>query len=117
MHSLDVRSGRMSQAKLWSSSSAFATRAHFRTTTHPAQLLIDNIQLRDEGLYRCRVDFRNSPTRNARVNFTVIEPPERPVILDDRDGLPTKLIEPYNEGSAVSLTCEVTGGEWRSINY
>lgn len=179
----------MAQVKLWSSPTAFASRAYFRTTSHPAQLLVDNIQLRDEGVYRCRVDFRNSPTRNMKINFTVIgtfrsnlslwpratdhewicisngssspsgegeyngnktltgmmllfffflsticainpccccccsfppdvdqsnqtEPPERPVILDKRRGAKTKLIEPYNEGSDVSLTCEVNGGEF-----
>lgn len=62
----------MAQAKLWSSPTAFANRAYFRTTSHPAQLLVDNIQTKDEGLYRCRVDFRNSPTRNMKINFTVI---------------------------------------------
>lgn len=62
----------MDMGKLWSSPTAFANRAYFRTTSHPAQLLIDDIQLKDEGVYRCRADFRNSPTRNMRVNFTVI---------------------------------------------
>lgn len=70
--SFDVRAGNPAQAKLWSSPTAFANRAYFRTTSHPAQLLVDDIQLTDEGVYRCRVDFRNSPTRNMKINFTVI---------------------------------------------
>lgn len=70
--SYDVRTGNTAQAKLWSSPTAFANRAYFRTTSHPAQLLVDDIQLTDEGVYRCRVDFRNSPTRNMKINFTVI---------------------------------------------
>lgn len=41
----------------------------------------------------------------------MVEPPERPVILDARRGVKTKLIEAYNEGSDVTLICEVKGGE------
>lgn len=59
-------------AKLWSSPTMFGARAFFRTVTNPAALVIDDIKLKDEGIYRCRVDFNNSPTRNSRVNFTVI---------------------------------------------
>ena len=70
--SFDVRGRQFGQAKLWSSSQAFGARAYFSSTSHPAQLKIDNIKLTDEGVYRCRVDFRNSPTRNVKVNLTII---------------------------------------------
>uniref|UniRef100_A0A336MDA0 CSON013841 protein n=1 Tax=Culicoides sonorensis TaxID=179676 RepID=A0A336MDA0_CULSO len=110
LYSFDVRGRQFTQAKLWSSPDAFGPRAFFRTASHPAQLLVDDIQMSDEGIYRCRVDFRNSPTRNLKINFTVIIPPERPIIYDARRRDRTKLIEPYNEGSDVALICEVTGG-------
>ena len=70
--SYDMRSRNLAKGRSWSSPTAFADRAIFRPQTHPAQLVIDGTQLGDEGLYRCRVDFLNSPTRNTRINLTVI---------------------------------------------
>lgn len=72
LFSFDVRGRQFNQAKFWSSPAVFGKRAFFRATTSPATLVIDDIQLSDEGVYRCRVDFKNSPTRNSKVNFTVI---------------------------------------------
>ncbi|XP_022903611.1 neural cell adhesion molecule 2 isoform X2 [Onthophagus taurus] len=113
LYSFDVRGRQFNQAKLWSAPNIFGNRAFFRATTSPASLAIDNIQLTDEGIYRCRVDFKNSPTRNSKVNFTVIVPPERPVIYDGKRRDRTTLLEPYNEGSDVNLICEVSGGRPR----
>lgn len=70
--SFDVRGRPIGQAKLWSSPTVFGSRAFFSTANRPAQLKVDNIKLSDEGMYRCRVDFRNSPTRNLKINLTVI---------------------------------------------
>ncbi|GLH02172.1 Uncharacterized protein GBIM_08211 [Gryllus bimaculatus] len=69
----DVRGRQYGQAKMWSSPKAFGKRAYFRTASTPAQLLVEDVKLADEGVYRCRVDFRNSPTRNQKINLTVIE--------------------------------------------
>lgn len=70
--SFDARGRPIGQAKQWSSPTVFGSRAYFSTANHPAQLKVDNIKLSDEGMYRCRVDFRNSPTRNLKINLTVI---------------------------------------------
>ncbi|XP_066995324.2 neural cell adhesion molecule 2 [Anabrus simplex] len=110
LYSFDVRGRQYGQAKLWSAPNAFGPRAYFRTASTPAQLLVDDLELSDEGVYRCRVDFRNSPTRNLKINLTVIVPPERLVIYDAKRRDRTQLIEPYNEGNDVSLVCEVKGG-------
>lgn len=70
--SFDVRGKPLSQARHWSAPEVFGSRAYFRTVSEPAQLVVEDIRLHDEGVYRCRVDFRNTPTRSFRYNLTVI---------------------------------------------
>ena len=38
---------------------------HFR-------LVLDNVRGRDEGSYKCRVDFRQAPTRISNIDLHVI---------------------------------------------
>ncbi|KOB78250.1 Uncharacterized protein OBRU01_02793, partial [Operophtera brumata] len=109
----DIRGRSVNQPKLWSSPTVFGNRAFFRGSATPAVLMLDNVLAADAGVYRCRVDFKNSPTRNLKVNFTVIIPPSRPTIYDGQRRDRTKLVEPYNEGSDVLLICEVEGGKPR----
>ncbi|KAE8750741.1 hypothetical protein FOCC_FOCC002451, partial [Frankliniella occidentalis] len=113
VHSFDARSRNQGHEMLWSSPEAFGPRAYFRTATTPAELVVDSLNVDDEGTYRCRVDFRNSPTRNVRVNLTVIVPPSKPVIFDSERKDTKNLIQPYNEGANVVLLCEVRGGRPR----
>lgn len=70
--SFDVRNPSSNDFKLWSSPRVFDKRAIFNTSSKPAALHVGNIQLSDEAIYRCRVDFKNSPTRNIEINFSVI---------------------------------------------
>lgn len=68
--------------KWWSSSSGFGDRAYFHSSNgerpllDPDQLVdhltVDRAKATDTGIYRCRVDFLKSPTRNRLVNLTVI---------------------------------------------
>ncbi|XP_068619404.1 nephrin-like [Battus philenor] len=113
LYSYDVRGRALSQPKLWSSPAVFGARAFFRAAAVPATLLLDNVFTADAGVYRCRVDFKNSPTRNLRLNFTVITPPNRPVIIDAKTKDQTRLLEPYDEGDTLELICEVRGGDPR----
>jgi hypothetical protein len=70
--SFDVRGRPFTKALYWSDSNAFGPRAYFVTGSKPAGLTLESVQLDDEGMYRCRVDFKNSPTRNFQINLTVI---------------------------------------------
>lgn len=71
-YSFDVRGRAFNKALHWSDPNIFGPRAYFVTVSKPATLTLDTVQLDDEGIYRCRVDFRNTPTRNFQINLTVI---------------------------------------------
>jgi len=71
LNSLDVRGKHFSQAKHWSADSPFGKQGHFQTTSEPARLIVEPVKLDYQGIYRCRVDFRNSPSRETRLNLTV----------------------------------------------
>jgi hypothetical protein len=72
VHSYDIRKKDAGLASHWKDKEILDERGYFLTVTDPATLSLNNVDERDEGEYRCRVDFRQSPTRNSRVRLTVI---------------------------------------------
>lgn len=70
--SFDMRGKPAHQARHWSDKEVFGDRAFFRTGPEPAMLVLEGVRRHDEGLYRCRVDFRNTPTRSFRYNLTIV---------------------------------------------
>ncbi|XP_026465096.1 nephrin-like [Ctenocephalides felis] len=96
----------------WADETVLAGRAFFQATQNPATLAIEGARDSDTGAYHCRVDFQRSRTRYARVNLTVIVPPEQLSILDeDGSHIPHYVLGPYDEGDNINVTCVATGGK------
>ncbi|XP_058796663.1 protein turtle-like isoform X2 [Phymastichus coffea] len=114
IYGFDMRKGRQrDNATRWSSPKALGHRAYFSANDLKDVFLdVSELKPKDEGLYRCRVDFANSPTTNQKINLTVIELPSQPVILDGNTMKPVGEMEKsYNEGTDVKLICITRGGK------
>ncbi|XP_016840806.1 nephrin isoform X1 [Nasonia vitripennis] len=111
IYSVDARDREFNFAERWSDEKVFSNRAHFVQDRQPAELGVDHIREEDAGIYRCRVEFRLSQTRNSRVNLTVIVPPHKITILNENGVVQRSSVGPYREGDDLRLLCEVHGGK------
>ncbi|XP_072933883.1 uncharacterized protein [Epargyreus clarus] len=108
IYTLDTREGVTSH---WSDPATLGARATFRSNTKPAVLVLTKLRPEDSGQYRCRVDFIKSPTKNTRLNLTVLIPPERLIVLNQEGNeVQGGVLGPYDEGTEVNLTCIAVGG-------
>ncbi|XP_068082837.1 nephrin-like [Anabrus simplex] len=115
IYSFDVRGRLLQQGMHWADEKALGGRSYFHISNDPivgdSHLTVESIREADEGSYRCRVDFKRSPTRNTIVNLTVIVPPRNVTILDEYgDPLLRSEMGPYAEGTTASITCIAWGG-------
>lgn len=66
----------MDQASHWAEES-LGGRAYMKLDQSQRGLVLEEVQLEDEGDYRCRVDFLESPTRNIRIRLHVVGESQR----------------------------------------
>ena len=70
--SVDLRARPLEQAKHWKNE-RLASRAQFDTSAaSTAAFMLSNVSEDDDGIYRCRVDFRHTPTRHVRYQLNVV---------------------------------------------
>ncbi|KZC06460.1 PREDICTED: hemicentin-2-like [Dufourea novaeangliae] len=114
LYSLDARSGDLSSAIHWAVSDDLGKRTYFQIGDgQRAKLKVTKVMYKDQGIFRCRVDFIDSPTRNFLVNLTLVEEPSKPVIYNAQGREVTGVGGPFLQGYNLALTCQVSGGRPR----
>ena len=91
MTSYDARHGSWNLGARWSDQTEFGPRAYFQLSSSPAELRVEDIQEAEAGIYRCRVDYRNSPTKNVKLNLTIIGEIEQTICTKCAIILPVQL--------------------------
>ncbi|XP_042204299.1 nephrin-like [Homarus americanus] len=105
IYSYDMRHG---PATHWKSPAHLGLRATFEAARNA--LIIQRVELRDEGTYRCRVDFRTNPTLTFTSNLSVVVPPHNLVVYTDEGAEVRSSVGPFLEGDTITLHCRAIGG-------
>ncbi|KAF8763288.1 Kin of IRRE-like protein 3 like protein [Argiope bruennichi] len=109
IYTLDFRKGLPDDAKHFPGKMLMG-RAHFETNEYPPTLIIKPTYVEDEGIYKCRIEYKRARTVTRLVKLIIIVPPQAVVIMDDRGQRLKRLAGPYDEGAYLSLLCEAEGG-------
>ncbi|KAF2349095.1 CD80-like immunoglobulin C2-set [Trinorchestia longiramus] len=113
IYSVDARGSNIFKGARWSDADMLDGRASFVVREDKQGLLVRGLTEADAGEYRCRVDFKSSPTKNFRIVLKIIVPPRHLLIMSswDEGRVVEGTIGPYPRGSDLTLTCQVTGGD------
>ncbi|XP_069185855.1 uncharacterized protein [Procambarus clarkii] len=109
VYSYDAREGEFTSGVRWADEGVLGGRALFMPTSEPPTLVLEPAHARDQGVYKCRVDYRLSPSTTAYVNLTVVIPSGPPMILWRGHGV-VSVLGPLTEGERAHLTCRTVGG-------
>ncbi|XP_023339082.1 nephrin, partial [Eurytemora carolleeae] len=113
VYTFDVRNRSPGSARHYSDRTLFdePTRAVMRAVVEPSALVISNLIPGDQGVYKCRADFKRSPTKHNLLNLTVIVPPHPPLIYDENGRRLDDEFGPILIGGKVVATCVSNGGK------
>ncbi|KAM7313209.1 nephrin [Ixodes scapularis] len=98
------RGGGLHNAKVWKDDAWDA-----RFSLRPLSLVLSGVRGDHEGVYVCRVDFRQAQTINRQVHLVVVVPPSAPVIRD-AVGRPLNSSVTVADGDSLTLLCSAHGG-------
>ncbi|XP_060858904.1 hemicentin-1-like [Metopolophium dirhodum] len=108
IYSIDQREHTTS--KHWSDHS-MEDRIYYTENKGFAVLIIEDVRTSDGGQYRCREDFKYSPTRNNFILLDVIVPPSRLEILDNEKNVVwNSTLPPVMENEPLEITCKAYDG-------
>ncbi|GFR11065.1 uncharacterized protein TNCT_562692 [Trichonephila clavata] len=108
IYTLDARKGALDKARHFPSTELGA-RANFVMSNDPPTLEMNPVFAEDDGVYKCRTEFKRSRTLTQMVRLHVIVPVREVIIMDEHGQRLRDVIGPYDEGSYVSLICEAEG--------
>ncbi|KAI1278420.1 Neural cell adhesion molecule 1 [Halotydeus destructor] len=94
-------------------------RSSFDLAVQPMALFkLSSIGREDDGLYKCRVDYRRGRTMHTSTVLSVVVPPERLYIMDEvQRELKNSKAGPFEEGSNLVLKCRAEGGRPPPLLY
>lgn len=82
--SVDARGKYMKDAQHWSDDKMMLYgRAHLKASSDKVRLILEPVLREDEAIYKCRVDFKKSPTRHYRIHLAVISKLTNSLALED----------------------------------
>ena len=112
MYSFDLRS---SSGQHWRDTNSLGERGYvfYEETPHACRssLNLEPVEGRDGGRYRCRVDYRVSPTRNTRIKLKLVARPGKPSISTEAGVELASHTPPHPPGQDLRLHCQVSGGD------